>query len=776
MRKVLLFEEAVYPRALEKEFYYYCLLRQLSLSKYLITYLLYTFLHLLMIIPKKKYLELRLGFLKDVNNLEEKVNSFWQSGRKQFMNHVSVGKIVWISEYPYVLLRDIANQHKVEIVANTYDINAKAFYSFEAVEQLYEKTSLSEKTRIFANYHSKLKKMKDAEFVIVYNHKFFVTSRRFWVYKLLNLAYTFFMLLMMGLSLGLISMYFGAAYFLMPMFISYFKVENLLFLNVLPVVLIIFLLYFIFNRAWVSFLLTSIVIMGLTWINYFKLLIRNDPLLAMDVNLFFESMNMAGKYVIELDWKIISVIVACILGTAVAFYWVKGRIDFIRFRTLGIVVLVVVSLYSYKNLYANDKIYSATENYTLINRWSATQVYISKGFVYPFIYSIKAAIDEAPVGYNETAAKERLSAYNYSNIAENKKVHVISIMLEAYNDFTKFKQIEFSKDVYGYLHELEAESYSGELVTNIFAGNTVDTERSFLTGYTSLYNFRNNVNSYARYFGEQGYTVEGSHPCHDWFYNRKNINEYFGFENYYYFENYYSELANGKIADDDILFPQIIKLYEANKKTGKPYFSFNVTYQNHGPYSTEATTDVQFIKNIGYPDEEYHILNNYLAGIHHTTQELKTFIDYFRQEEEPVVIILFGDHNPWLGDNNSVYKTLGIDFDLSLDEGFYNYYNTPYLIWGNDSAKKSLNNDFKGDGPTIGPYFLMNEFFDLAGYAGNEFMKLSNQLREDVDVVHKNNRFKEFGVLTTELSSKNQKVLADFLQVQYYWRKNFRGD
>ena len=52
-------------------------------------------------------------------------------------------------------------------------------------------------------------------------------------------------------------------------------------------------------------------------------------------------------------------------------------------------------------------------------------------------------------------------------------------MLEAYNDFSKFDEIEFAIDPYKELHEIESEAYHGELVTNIFAGGTVDTERKF---------------------------------------------------------------------------------------------------------------------------------------------------------------------------------------------------------------------------------------------------------------------------------------------------------
>lgn len=482
---------------------------------------------------------------------------------------------------------------------------------------------------------------------------------------------------------------------------------------------------------------------------------------------------MAGKYEIDLNWKIISVVIACIVGTAFAFFFVKGKSVLLRVRLLGVIVLVMVGVYSFNHYYMNKDLYAATQNFGLINKWSATQLYISKGFFYPFLYSIQTAIDVEPEGFDKNVAKETVNTYDMSSIPNGQKVNIISIMLEAYNDFSKFEQIEFGKNVYEYFHQLKAEGYSGELVTNIFAGGTVDTERSFLTGYTSLNNFRTNVNSYAHFFKSQGYTVEGSHPSYEWFYNRKNINEYLGFENYYFFENHYSELADGQIARDDVLFPEIIKFYEENKKTGKPYFSFNVTYQNHGPYSTEALTDVQYIKNKGYSDEEYNILNNYFAGIYSTNEQLKSIFEYFRGEKKPVVIILFGDHNPWLGDNNSVYKSVGINLDVSTEEGFYNYYNTLYVIWGNDSAKKVLNSDLKGDGPTIGPYFLMNEFFELAGYEGNEFMKFSNELKEVMNVVHTTGRYKESNILTSEPSPESEQKLNEFLQVQYYWKKGF---
>lgn len=42
-----------------------------------------------------------------------------------------------------------------------------------------------------------------------------------------------------------------------------------------------------------------------------------------------------------------------------------------------------------------------------------------------------------------------------------------------------------SPEVYRDFHELQAESYSGTLITDIFAGGTTETEWAVLTGATS---------------------------------------------------------------------------------------------------------------------------------------------------------------------------------------------------------------------------------------------------------------------------------------------------
>ena len=376
----------------------------------------------------------------------------------------------------------------------------------------------------------------------------------------------------------------------------------------------------------------------------------------------------------------------------------------------------------------------------------------------------------------EERAAAILAGYEDADIPEGEKVDIIGIMMEAYADFSVYDQIEFNVDPYEEYHKLEAEGISGNLLTNIFAGGTIDSERAFLTGYCDQGSYRSATNSYVRYFANQGYTVTGSHPSYDWFYNRVNINANLGFESYDFLENHYGEMAGGEIAMDRILMPEIVNLHEQHKtESGEPYFSFSVTYQGHGPYNTAGNDyGVDYVKPGVYSQESENILNNYFGSIADTNDNLKTLFDHYRASADPVVIVLFGDHKPWLGDNSSVYEELGIDLNYAdSSEGFYNYYGTRYLIWANDAAKQALGNDFTGEGRDIGPYFLMNELFSACGWNGPAYMQATRACANAVPVLSVSGLYVQDGEVTDTLTDENQALVAEYRCLEYYERKNF---
>lgn len=508
------------------------------------------------------------------------------------------------------------------------------------------------------------------------------------------------------------------------MYNTYFNNFWILLLNFLPIYYLSVLFYVLTKKTSISFAVSTAVAYTITLVNNFKMELRNDNLLIEDISLIREALTIQKRYTIEFTNQMIMYIVIFIIIAIVCFFVFDKKKEKRKSTAKGKVisgivalVLLIIGGVSVEKVYASSDSYEKTRNDgNFYNLWSPINQYIERGTIYSFLHSYSSIKIEKPQGYNKK------------------------------------------------------EAYSGELVTNIFAAGTVDTERKFLTGYSTLPALRKETNSYVKYFNEQGYYTEGSHPGYEWFYNRLNINKNLGFDNYYFSENKYEEYSKDYIAEDDVVMSEILSLYRQHKENSNtPYFSFNVTYQNYRPYlDTKGDGKEYLVRKDGYTDAECNIFDNYMNGIEDTGEHIYKLVEELRDDSEPVVLILFGDHNPWLGNDNSVYNMLGIDFDLSTEEGATNYYDTLYIIWANDKAKEVLQNDFVGKGEKISPNYLMNKFFELAGYGGNEFMKASNDLKKNVQAIN-SVFYLENNAYASELSDESKKMLDKFYKMQYYW-------
>lgn len=554
--------------------------------------------------------------------------------------------------------------------------------------------------------------------------------------------------------------------------LGYFETPLIAALNILPVVALSLLGYAAFGRALPAFLLSGVITLGFSAANYYLLLFRDDPLMAVDLKDFSTGLGFTGQYDMTPDkwlWAVLGCFALAILFLAL---FARGKGAGKRLR-LGLLAGLLVLAYPLGLLYTSDTVYEKKAvNFHYFNQWSDTQQYISRGFLYPFLHSIPDLFPTPPQGYDEEEAAALLAGYGGEDIPDGKKVNFISIQLEAYADLSLLgiEGVDFS--LYDDYHALEAESLSGDLITNIFAGGTVDTERCAIMGVAEQEDYRSLTNSYAWWLRQQGYTVEGSHPCNDWFYNRKNVNQYLGFESYRYYEDYFRNVSGDYYTMDDQLFPELLTLTEESiRNSGKPCFSFNVSYQGHGPYDSDKSKK-DFVTG-ALSDESRHILNNYLTSVEETTQELVKLVDTLRTWDEPVVLLLFGDHMPWLGYGNSVYKELGVDFDLSTETGLKNYYGTRYLIWANDAAKTALGRDFTGTAPDVSSCFLLNVLFDACGIEGGSFMQFTDAIRETLPVLTSTGYYLKDGAVKTELSGDEQAALDAYRHVSYYWKKHF---
>jgi len=582
-----------------------------------------------------------------------------------------------------------------------------------------------------------------------------------------------------GAGIGLLSLLYAIGLYSWDIFWSYFRHPLILALNVLPVTALCLLLYCLYGRALPAYATTAVIVLGFTLGDFYLLKFRDDPLMFQDVLNLKEALAISAKqnYDLTPDARMVFGLLCVVAGGVFLALFARGRMEIPFPRRGAWALLPAAALVGLYLLCANRTIYDTkTDNFDAINRWSSTQVYLSKGFVYPFLHSATADRMEKPEGYRAADAKALLGQYGDTDIPMGKRASVVTIQLEAFADFSDsgVEGVDWEK-AYEAWHGITAESRHGRLIDNIFAGGTVNTERAFLTGFAELSNFRKPANSYAWYFGDQGYTVLGSHPSYAWFYNRENVNQYLGIPTYYYLENRYMELSGG-ISEDHDLLPDIFQLWQEAAAEGAPVFSFNVTYQGHGPYDTEKNAwDGVAYTDGRYSAETTNIVDNYLASLQDTAEHLRAMLDRFAAVKEPVVVVIYGDHRPWLGNGGSAYHELGVDLDISGDAGLYNKYATDYVVWANDAAKRATGNAFTGRGPDLSPNFLMNEVFSLCGWTGNAYMQATDAIRETLPVVTTIDRFRYQGEYLQEadLPQEARDALRDFRCLQYYWENEF---
>lgn len=552
---------------------------------------------------------------------------------------------------------------------------------------------------------------------------------------------------------------------------SYFQLNpTVAAVNCLPPVVLIWLGWFLTRRGWLAYALACIPCLLIGFANYFKISLRSDPLLAGDVLLAAEAGDIMSGYVLEMTPVLWACLGCAVVGLVFAFLFLPKSPMGWAGRTFGLFSCAAIALCALFGVYLGADYEKKVDNSTFINPWSDVEVYVSRGCLYSFLNSAGDMFYLPPAGYDPEIAQMVFDRYQDAAIPEEKKVSVMGIMLEAFCDLTDFPALAAEpgvQELYRFWHELEANSVHGELLTNIFAGGTVDSEWGFLTGYSQHDDFRSPTDSYVWYFREQGYQTLYDHPGHGWFYNRQNVNEYLGFEGSRFTENYYGELVDPTAAiwnSDHILFPELTKQLKARAEDG-PVFSFSVSYQNHGPYDTTPVEETPRVTCLD--GESNNIFNHYLRGLGKTLAALEQTVDELEAMDEPVVLVLFGDHKPWAGNAESAYAAAGVSFDVSTVEGFYNYYATPYLIWANPAAKQALGRDFVGEGADISPCFLMAELFDLCGWEGSGFMQTQRRIRDITPLLHVRGLYWDSG-LTDKLSTVSEESVDTYRWTEYY--------
>ena len=560
-------------------------------------------------------------------------------------------------------------------------------------------------------------------------------------------------------------------------------------LNWLPILLGMMGLYCIFSSFITAASLVGFIAFLLSMINRLKIHYREDPLLPWDFSLGFEVAAIAKTFgtrtILLAVFAIVLLIVLCII----AGKFIKSTRMKPIARLLGTGICIAAVFFLNKPLYNNAALHD--QLYVNGNVYNQVDQFNSKGFLYSFIYTYNTNKIAKPADYNAAAVIEQIQHFDPSavdRLKAEKKPHLIVIMGEAYSDLAMNPEFNFSgyTDPMENYKRLESDSIHGHIAVPNIGGGTADTEFDILTGLSTRhfrgapFAFRlitDEFEALPSILNRIGYRSEALHPGHSWFYNRKNVFRFFGFEDSVFLDEFSAEQFKGLFVSETATIDKLIAMYEQSLAAypGTPYFGFCVTIQNHGPYFDKYLAKTNFSTTADLSDVDLNALSNYFEGVADADRELGRIAEYFENSGEPVVLVYFGDHLPAC--SPAVYSHFypAIHEEGSVDD-VIRLNQVPFLIWQNTAAKglTDIEENYSAlsehQTPSISvlsddPLFSSNYFggylLQLLGYNHiSPYMDLLNELRPRYPIVMETWSFTADGTSTRYIDPADKRDLV----------------
>ena len=559
-----------------------------------------------------------------------------------------------------------------------------------------------------------------------------------------------------------------------------FRAQPLLIvLNALPIGLLLLSFAFLFRNVFYGAALVNFLVCALSLFNRVKIEVRDEPVFPRDFALVREVGSAMQTYDIRYPVTAIIVVVfatvlLAVLGVfltsrPVSFAVLKAKLakkDAVAVipgrgwpeRILGAAVSFGVLAALIFTVYASNDLYNS---FRVSNAYYVPSVFNELGFPYCFCHQFTTYPVDKPEGFSKSEAAGWETG---EQTGLGKDVSVIMVMDEAFSDLTDQSMFTWTAetDPLPNLHALQNDPHtiSGHIVVPGFAGGTANTEFDVLTGMqtnalsdttTSAMRVVNrNLDSLFRVFGADGYRTSFYHPGDAWFYNRENVYRWLGAEYEVFAKDMENPEYKGRWVTDDYMAGLIEQEFETAVSEGRPLFNYTTTIQNHMSYTAdkygEGHTFAPISTTADISDETRTMLEVYTEGVRDADAMLGQLTDYFVQREEPVVLVFYGDHLPYLGDNQKGYAELGSEVSIPENdrEDILCSYKTPYVIWANDAASETLDwsravsaLNLPEDG-VISAAFMGSVLLDLTGRSEeNPWFDFLSDLRQTAPVVQK---------------------------------------
>jgi phosphoglycerol transferase MdoB-like AlkP superfamily enzyme len=492
--------------------------------------------------------------------------------------------------------------------------------------------------------------------------------------------------------------------------------------------------------------------------NHYVMLFRSTPLVPWDFYSIRTAYSVAGNYDFSPGLRVI-LVTALFLGLMVLLHFL--RIEVRGKKHLALLVLSAapaVLLAAFTGCLQDEEFQTRHNLYPFL----FTPAYMTKvnGMGVTFAMNLAYMDIEKPDGYTRAEAEALLESCAADQTGEGTVFpNIIVIMDEAFSDPAVLGEVGASEDYMPFVHKLQEgakNTVTGYLNVSVCGGNTANTEFEFLTGCTMAFlpggsipyqqYIKQETPSLASYLAGLGYETCAMHPYYASGWQRNTVYPLLGFDRTIFLEDMQDMSYLRKYVSDRSDMNQIISIFE-EKTDGTPLFLFNVTMQNHGGYTDDYSN---FSPDITAEEKNSEPLNRYLSLLKRTDQALEQLISYFEEQEEPTILLFFGDHQP----NNTIAKSFSFS-DETLR------YQVPYLIWANFDIEEGQNVDTSAN-------YLSSHLLEEAGIPLYDYQNFLTELEESYPVL---------SAARIETNGDGQEeLLSDYQKLQYYLLFDRKGE
>ena len=242
-----------------------------------------------------------------------------------------------------------------------------------------------------------------------------------------------------------------------------------------------------------------------------------------------------------------------------------------------------------------------------------------------------------------------------------RNIHIV--LLESFWDPNALKKAKYKQNPLSpEFRELWKSADYSHALAPVFGGFTANSEFEVLCGFPAVKDavkferqLLNDVPCLPHILADKGYRTIASHPNVPVFWNRVNAYKRMGFQTYWSLEDFVQDDMNREFMSDSTLYRQVLEKISGSMDAKQPVLDYIVTYFGHWNYPLSESRPNKI--SSPSPVEE---VSAYANTVYYKSRELMVFINEMRKRDPEGIIVVFGDHLPFLGENFAGYVESGV--------------------------------------------------------------------------------------------------------------------